>query len=129
MVLARYISSIVLGIASAIATWALVLDTHPMFVSVSFAGLVPGIVAGLVGGFVAGWLAPRRKLIVPMLLGFLSAAFLLGSIFSRGSIRGDHNPFLWYWPMWLLPAFAIGGYLSRNLWLPPNTSLERTREG
>jgi hypothetical protein len=128
VVIARYFGAIVFGVATAVAAWALVVGLHPMFSHVSLAALVPGLVAGLVGGFVAGWLAPRRKITIALLLGVLTAVYLMWSMLSRGITHGTHSPLLWYWPIWLIPTFSLGGYLSRSLWLPPNTSLERTRD-
>jgi hypothetical protein len=129
MAVPRYIGALVLGIATAFGAWVLIAGSHPIFSVLSLAGLVPWIVAGMLGGFVAGLVAPQRKIVFASVVGIILAAVLLKFLLRHGLSHGNRNPWLWYAPIWLVPAFTIGGALSRRLWLSPNKSVERTREG
>jgi hypothetical protein len=119
--------AIVAGVAVAVGVWAAVVGAHPIFTELALSGLIPGVVAGLLGGLVVAMIAPRHKVVVATIAGSLVAAVLLQHLLRHGLSHGAKNPLLWYWPIWLIPSFAVGGFLSRRL-LSPNKSLERTRD-
>jgi hypothetical protein len=121
----RYLSAYVLGIAVAIGVVMLVAPAHPIFRTVAPSGLVPVILAGVLGGFVSGLLAPRHKMLTASLAGAIPTTVAMLFLLRHGFSHDGKNPFLWYWPAWLLPCFVVGGYLSRRYWMPSNYRLER----
>ena len=127
MPLVLTVVALVGGVAVAVGVWAAVVGAHPIFTELALSGLIPGVVAGLLGGLVAAMIAPRYKVAVATLAGTLVSAVLLQHLLRHGFSHGAKNPMLWYWPIWLIPSFAVGGYLSRTRLLSPNKSLERTR--
>lgn len=113
---ARFCFGVILGIGSAVVAWSQIAVSHPIFMSLSASGLVPPIVAGIIGGFVAALFAPHHKFLFASVLGCsFAGAILLYMVTHRFPLAG-RNPFVWYWPAWLAPAFIAGGYLSRRLW-------------
>ena len=94
----------------------LVASSHTVFAQLSVAGLIPGIIAGVLGGIVAGAVAPHRKIAFSVLLGSALSAILLAFLLRNGFSPRSAPVLLWYWPAWLMPCYAIGGVLSRNVW-------------
>jgi len=78
--------------------------------------LVPTIIAGILGGVVAAVIFPKRKAVSACLVGILLAGCILFLLFRHSLGHGRHNPWLWYWPIWLVPTYAIGGFLGRRYW-------------
>jgi hypothetical protein len=104
-----------MGIAVSVAVWLFVDSIHPIFGRLAASGLVPAIVAGVFGGFTSALIAPKRKVRVAFLVGaFLMATLLL--LFYRHEPTWSRNIWFWWWPIWLLPAFVLGGYLGRRYW-------------
>ena len=112
----RFSAGVILSVASSVVVWAAVVNVHPIFTRLSASGLVPVIAGGVVGGFVAGLFAPNRKVFFSACVGFSFAGLLLGVMLWGNIQLGQRNPFYWFWPAWLAPAFLIGGFLSRRLW-------------
>jgi len=111
---ARFWLSPVIGISVCVAVWVIVVDIHPIFSRMAASGLVPVFVAGILGGLTVAVISPTRKVLVSFLAGlFLTVALLL--LFSRQG-PGPRNPWFWYWPIWLVPSYVIGGYLGRRYW-------------
>ena len=112
----RFLGGAIGGIACAVAVWTLVAPTHPVFGQLALSGLVVPLIAGIGGGFVSGVAAPRYKVGFAAVTGVALAIVLLAFMLRHGPSHLERNPLLWYWPIWLVPAFAIGGFLSRRLW-------------
>jgi hypothetical protein len=115
MVATRYIGAVVLGIGSSIAAWLAVSNTLPIFSAFAPSGLVPTIVAGVLGGFICGAVAPRHKMALAAIVGLALAASLICIMVLTHMNALNRNPLLWYWPVYLLPTFAVGGILSRGV--------------
>ncbi len=111
----QYMLAVGCGIGVAFCIFGSVSQLHIIFIQLTLAGLIPSWIAGLSGGFVTGLIAPRHKLIVATSVGFF-LMFLLMSFFLRyGWSHNDYrHPLIWYWPIYLLPTFALGGYLARR---------------
>ena len=116
MVAIRYIGGAVLGLGASFGVWLAIALAHPIFRQLALSGLVPGIAAGVVGGLVAGALAPGHKVAFSAVVGFMLAGALLGGMVVAHMHPVQRNPFLWYWPAYLLPSFVVGGILSRGVW-------------
>jgi len=112
----RFFVGAIGGIACAVAVWMLVAPIHPIFGQLALIGLVVPIIAGIGGGFVSGLVAPHHKVGFAVITGIALTTVLLAFMLRHGPSHLERNPLLWYWPIWLVPAFAIGGVLSRGLW-------------
>ena len=112
----RYTVGTVVGLAAAVVTWLAVASAHPIFSQLSPSGLVPSLVAGLVGGAITSLFAPRQKLMFAGLVGLAVAVALLAVLLTRGWYTGSRNPFLWYWPAYVLPTFLAGAVLTHRHW-------------
>jgi hypothetical protein len=110
----RYVLAFALGDGVAVAAWFLVGSIHPRFWLMGPATVILGIVAGIAGGFSAGLVAPRRKVLISFLVGMVLAFVLLALYPIFGFHLGPRNPLLWYWPIWLIPGFVFGGFLSNK---------------
>jgi hypothetical protein len=108
----RYARAPVLATAISVAAWIAIASIHPIFTRLALSGLVPVIVAGCAGGFVAALVVPRHKVMIASIIGASLALILI----SRFPNRGTRELWLWYWPLWLAPTYAIGGVLGRRLW-------------
>jgi hypothetical protein len=112
----RFLGGAIGGIACAVGIWMLVVPIHPIFGQLSLSGLAVPIIAGVGGGFVSGVAAPHHKIRFAVITGVALTALLLAFMLRHGPSHLERNPLLWYWPIWLVPAFAIGGFLSRRFW-------------
>ena len=112
----RYAAGVAVGLVAAVFTWFAIASTHPIFSQVSLSGLVPSLASGVVGGAITGLFAPRRKLMFAGVVGSALTAALLAAMHTRGWYAGNRNPFLWYWPAYVLPSFLLGAALTRRLW-------------
>jgi hypothetical protein len=112
---ARFCLSPFIGIGVSVTAWVFVTSIHPIFGQFSASGLVPAVVAGVLGGLASALLAPNRKVLVSFLVGlFLTSALLL--LFYRHEPRWSRDLWFWWWPIWLLPSYVLGGYLGRRYW-------------
>ena len=112
---ARFWLSPFMGVGVSVAVWLFVGSIHPIFWQLSASGLVPAILAGILGGLTAALVAPNRKVLVSFLVGlFLTVALLL--LFFHHEPGWSRNLWFWYWPIWLLPSYVLGGYLGRRYW-------------
>jgi hypothetical protein len=112
---ARFWLSPFMGVGASVAVWLFVGSIHPIFWQLTASGLVPAILAGILGGLTAALVAPNRKVLVSFFVGlFLTIALLL--LFFRHEPGWSRNLWFWYWPIWLLPSYVLGGYLGRRYW-------------
>jgi hypothetical protein len=114
MSVARYCMAPVVAIALSIAVWIGIIDLHPMFWRSAI--LVPTIIAGILGGVAAAMIFPKRKALSACLVGILLTGCILFLLFRHSFGHSRPNPWLWYWPIWLIPTYAIGGFLGRRYW-------------
>jgi hypothetical protein len=111
----RYSLAPFIGIAVSVVTWMIVTSIHPIFSQLSPSGLVPVIVGGIVGGLSSAIVTPKNKVLVAFLVGLsLSVALLL--VLFRHDVSRFRNPLVWYWPIWLIPSYVVGGFLGRRYW-------------
>lgn len=104
------------GVTSAVGLAALVYlgvsSIHPIFSMLAMSALVPVVFAGLTGGFVCGLFVRPRKIWVAAIMGMACAFLLLGCMVLFGFYPGHRNPWIWFWPIWLVPSFTVGGALA-----------------
>jgi hypothetical protein len=98
-----------------VLAWLFVSSIHPVFWEFAASALVPVIVGGVLGGVTSSVIAPKHKVLVASLAGLSLSGALLMVLFRHDIVR-FREPWIWYWPVWLIPSFAIGGYLSRRYW-------------
>lgn len=112
----RYISAWLLGICTTIITWNLVTLAYPIFMQFSISALIAPIIASILGGLVVAIFSPRHKVIMSAAVGFAISLPLLLFLLRNGLSHFDRNPFFWYWPVYVMPFFCVGGYLGRSIW-------------
>ncbi|MDB4263010.1 hypothetical protein N9842_02255 [Porticoccaceae bacterium] len=109
----RFIASSIVGPLAAVLIWAGIVSYGGPFSGMSILGLAPVIFAGVSGGIVSALIASSKKLQFTIAIGIIFGIGLLAVMFSgdRFPLLG-RNPFFWYWPVWLIPSFAIGGVIG-----------------
>jgi hypothetical protein len=111
----RFWLSPLAGVAVSVALWISVESIHPIFSRFAASGLVPAIIAGTFGGFSSALVAPNRKILISFLVGvFLTGTLLL--LFYRHEPAWSRHLWFYWWPIWLIPSFVLGGYLGRRHW-------------
>jgi hypothetical protein len=103
------------GIGISVAVWLVAVSIHPIFWQFGASGLVPAIVSGTLGGLTSSVIAPSRKVLISFLVGLLLTAGLLFLLFGHEP-GWSRNLWFWWWPIWLLPSYVLGGYLGRRYW-------------
>jgi hypothetical protein len=119
MVAIRFPFGALLAIIAALSVWCGLAAIHPIFTVFAASGLIPAVLAGLIGGFIAGLFAPSHKVAFSTFLGIALVGVLLVFMVLFHYEPAGRNLILWYWPLWLVPCFAVGGFLSRKLWAGP----------
>ena len=110
----RYISAVALG-ASLMAVLEIQLSAiHPIFWQLGESGLIAPILSGVIGGVFAGLIVPNRRVLVAATAGAVLTIPLMLFLLRNGFSHYDRTPVLWYWPIWLTPAAAVGGFLVRK---------------
>ena len=112
----RYISAWLLGICITIFTWNFITLALPIFMQFSISALIAPIIASILGGLVVAIFSPRHKVIMSAAVGFAISLPLLLFLLRNGLSHFDRNPFFWYWPVYVMPFFCVGGYLGRSIW-------------
>ena len=112
----RFFLAAVFSAVVSFLVWAAVGEAHPIFIQLAPSGLLPVLVAGLLGGFTCGLIAPQRKPMFSAFVGICLSAVPLWLIASNDFPLGLRNPAIWYWPVWLIPTYAVGGFMSRHYW-------------
>lgn len=112
----RYILALQLGIFGSVFVWYLIASFSPMFVQLGGSGLVPSAVASIFGGFVTASISPSNKVRVAAIAGFCISLPMYFYLFRYGLSHHGRNPFFWYWPIYVLPLFCLGGFLGRGVW-------------
>ena len=107
------------AITVAFGVWYVITAIHPIFTVLAISGLIPTVLAGLIGGFIAALFAPSNKVAFSAFLGFAIAGTLLVLMILFHYQPASRNLLLWYWPLWLVPCFAVGGFLARKPWVSP----------
>jgi hypothetical protein len=115
MAFMRYAESVVGGVLTTLIIGFLLMAVIPWMRFADGWILVVPICAGTVGGLVSAKLAPSKKMLVTTLVGLALAGVLI-SVFSLSVPRLGRNPLTWYWPAYVLPAFALGGAIAT--WAP-----------
>jgi hypothetical protein len=110
----RIVFAFVFGIGAAVFVWYLIGQSHHSFTQLGFLGLVPPIASGVIGGAITSTIAPNRKAIYATMAGLILVLPLLAFLLRNGFSHFGRNPFFWYWPIWLLPSFAVGGFLAQS---------------
>lgn len=113
MMRVRYFAAVLIGVGVAVSCWFLIATAHPIFHGYQPSALIPPVLAGLLGGMAAALLAPRHKVVIAVLCGVLIAGPFLGWLLRNGFSHFGRDPVYWYWPVWLIPAFALGGFMMR----------------
>jgi len=106
----RDIIAFMLGIVTATSIWFAILYSG-YSPKLQATGLLHPIMSGLLGGFVATLVNPRNPIFLATLAGVFVAIPLLAFLLRHGFSHDSRNPLLWYWPIYLVPAFAGGGLL------------------
>ncbi|WP_444905574.1 hypothetical protein ACJJIR_12385 [Microbulbifer sp. SSSA008] len=112
----RYILAFTLGSALAVILWFSIATSHPIFMQLKVSGLIPPVIASLVAGAVTSAILPSKKVSLTFLLGCLVALPMLLFLLWHGFSHLGRNPLLWYWPIYVPPAFLLGGLLTRGVW-------------
>ncbi|WP_156879045.1 hypothetical protein [Oceanobacter kriegii] len=112
----RYILAWVLGISISFFAWYQIALAHPIFTQLGASGLVAPIAASLLGGFVVSVVSPSHKISMSVAVGFVVALPMLLFLLRNGFSHLGRNPFFWYWPVYVIPFFSIGGFLGRGIW-------------
>ena len=110
----RYLLAWIAGISITIFAWYLIATTHPTFTKLSIIGLVPSVAASILGGFVVACLSPKYKVKMALSVGFVVALPMLVFLLHSGFSHYGRNPFFWYWPVYVIPFFVVGGILGRG---------------
>jgi len=112
----RYLIAFVLGIGAAYFVWSQITLSHPIFFQLGASGLIAPISASIFGGFIVASISPEHKIRMSAIAGLIVALPLMFFLFRNGFSHYDRNPFFWYWPVYVLPFFYLGGFLGRNVW-------------
>lgn len=110
----RMATAFTLGIGAAVLSWYFIGQLHSSFMQLTLLGLVPPVASGLIGGVVTAAITPNRKTVSATAAGVILTLPLLAFLLRNGLSHFGRNPFLWYWPVWLVPSFAIGGFLMKG---------------
>jgi inner membrane protein involved in colicin E2 resistance len=112
----RYILAIVLGIVGAVFVWYQITLSHTIFTWFGTSALVAPIAASVLGGFIVGAVSPTHKVSLSTAVGLIVALPMLFYLFRNGFSHHGRNPFIWYWPFYVIPFFGLGGFLGRGVW-------------
>ncbi|HEX5360913.1 MAG TPA: hypothetical protein VFW49_07485 [Fluviicoccus sp.] len=113
MIIFRFVTGGVLGLAAALLAWSFISNMHSVFGSPTSTGLIPPFIGGVVGGFISSAIAPCRKVLFAAAMGFLAAAILAVHLW-QDSWRGS-MPYFWCFPLSFLATFPLGSLLGRNI--------------
>ena len=111
----QYISSVILGVTSSVLLWYFLVTSVQLFTKFSYWILVPPILSGVVGGAFVFYFAPEHKSKLTLIVGFLVAVPMLFFLFKNGFSHLGRNPIIWYWPVYIIPSFFIGGQIVNRL--------------
>ena len=106
----RDITAFMLGIVTAISIWFAIFYSG-YTPKLQATGLLHPVMSGLLGGVVATLVNPRNPIFLATLAGVFVSVPLLAFLLRHGLSHDSHNPLLWYWPIYLAPAFAGGALL------------------
>jgi hypothetical protein len=112
----RYILAWVLGIGVSVLAWYGISMSHRIFTHFGIGALVAPIVAGILGGAVVSIFAPKNKISMSAAVGFVVVSPIFYLLLHKGFNHFGRNPFIWYWPIYVIPSFIIGGIMGRNIW-------------
>ncbi len=108
----RYVLAPLAGTAAGVATWLVV---APWMVSPLNLGLWSGVVSGSIAGFIGGTavalFTPHNGLRIATFTGAFVSSILVTWWLFFGADRLGRPLLLWYWPIWIVPAFALGGWV------------------
>ncbi len=107
--------ALIIGVITAIGAWIIVALSHPSFWRLEPMALIPPVFAGLLGGAITGLITPANKIRLAVFAGMIVALPAVAFLLRNGFSHFGRNPLLWYWPIWVVPAFSLGGYLSSRV--------------
>jgi hypothetical protein len=103
-----------IGVAVAALVWVLWMGFGLLPDGESPATLLSAIIPGLAGGAVCAWLSPPQRFTTSVAAGLFLTVVLLWLMARLGLQRSGEPFLLWYWPIWLTPAFCVGAALVRR---------------
>jgi hypothetical protein len=103
-----------IGVSVAALAWVLWVGIGPLPDGESPATLLSAFVPGMAGGAVCAWLSPAQRFTTSVAAGMFLTIVLLGLMLSFDMQRDGESFLLWYWPLWLTPAFCLGAALIRR---------------
>ncbi len=104
----------VIGITAAALALVLVVQYVHEPDGTSIATLLSAILPGLVGGAVCAWLSPPQRFTTSIAAGMFLTVVLLSLVLTADQQRTTEPFLLWYWPIWITPAFYLGAALVRR---------------
>lgn len=112
----RYVLAVILGISVSVTVWLQIASAHPIFAQLQLSGLIAPVAASILGGFIVSVVSPKHKIRLSALVGFVVTLPMLVFMLNDGFSHFGRNPFIWYWPVYIVPFFCVGGFLGRNIW-------------
>jgi hypothetical protein len=103
-----------IGVAVAALAWVLWMIAGTVPDGESLSSLLSAFIPGLAGGAACAWLSPGHRYSAAAAAGLFTTVMLL-ALMVRADIEREGQPFLlWYWPLWLTPAFCLGAAMIRR---------------
>ncbi len=104
-----------IGIVLAALVWMILVFSMPWIDGHAQFHLAQALAPGIAGGFICALLAPEEKYTTALAAGAFLALGLTGVMLHfELTPEGGLSWLTWYWPIWLLPAFAVGASLVRR---------------
>ena len=76
-------------------------------------GQLAPVIAGFVAGGVTAYISKKNDMLAATIVGLILTAPTIMFLIQNGFSHNGRNVFLWYWPIYLLPATVFGAYVVK----------------
>ena len=111
----RIFLAVISGTIGAVLLWFGLLEIYPKFGRMNYISLIQPIMSGIFGGIVVSSIIEKRKIFYAFISSLLLVTPLMAFILRNGLSDFGRNPILWYWPLWLIPSFVVGGVIGYTI--------------
>ncbi len=105
-----------LGVSTSLSVWVGLFALDLMFTRQMPWIVVAPSIAGLAGGFLAALFSPVHQVRVSAIAGMVICLTFFIFLFPHNFIHMSKNPFIWYWPFYLIPSHVVGGLIGRSIY-------------